>query len=264
MWVFISDIHLVESNSDRGKKLLSFLDDFKDKLEGLVIVGDLFDYWFGYKTVVFNQFFLVLSKINEIRERGTRVIYLAGNHDFHFGPLFEEIMSIETHMSPCTLKLDDKLVLLHHGDGIDKKDIRYNLFKGLIRSKFARMLSELVHPNIGWKIARALSRTSHSYFHKNSKRKRYLKACEIYTDKKFREGYDVIIFGHLHDPYLKRKSIEDKEKIFVNLGDWISHDTFLRYDKSKGFELMHYKSPNGKIERCDKDKPSDVAVFFEK
>jgi UDP-2,3-diacylglucosamine hydrolase len=249
MWVFLSDVHLIESNSNRGKKILSFLELVKNQLDGLAIVGDLFDFWFGYKTVIFNQFFPILSKINEIRERGCRIIYIAGNHDFHFGPIFDKVIPIETHQQPCTLELDGKTILLHHGDGIDNKDIRYNFFKFIIRSCFATKLSEFLHPNLGWKIAKALSKTSHSYFHKKSKKERYLKACDDYSMKKFREGYDIIIFGHLHDPYMKMIVIDGKKKIFVNLGDWIYHDTFLKYDNSTGFELMHFDLKGCKIEK---------------
>jgi len=248
MWVFLSDVHLIKSDSERGKKILSFLELVKDQLEVLAIVGDLFDFWFGYKTVIFNDFFPILSKIDEIRERGCRIIYVAGNHDFHFGPIFENYIHIETYKQTCTINLDGKKILLHHGDGIDQKDIRYNWFKKLIRSRFAIKLSEFVHPNIGWKIARALSKTSHSYFHKKSKRDRYLKACDEYSMKKYREGYDILIFGHLHDPFIKKNIVDDKERIFINLGDWINHDTFLKYEASTGFELMHFDINQKKIE----------------
>lgn len=263
MWVFLSDVHLTESNSKRGKKILSFFDLVKNDLEGLVILGDLFDFWFGYKTVVFNQFFPVLFKINEILEKGVRIIYIAGNHDFHFGPIFDKVIPIETYLAPCSIEINGKSIFLHHGDGIDRKEFKYILFKKIIRSKVVITISELIHPNLGWKIAKRFSKTSHRYFNKRSKRKRYLEACDDFVMKKYSEGYDVVIFGHLHFPFIKRRDVENKERIFVNLGDWINHDTFLKYDNVSGFELMHYVESLGKMEKYSENNFKIMSYKFE-
>jgi UDP-2,3-diacylglucosamine hydrolase len=240
MWVFFSDVHLLDSNSEREKKILAFLDLVKDDLEGLGIIGDLFDFWFGYKTVIFNQFVPVIAKLKEISDKGVKILYIAGNHDFHFGPLFDTIVPIETHSQPYILELGNKKIFLHHGDGIDKKDIRYNIFKRIVRNPITLALSQWVHPNLGWNIAKALSKTSHNYFHKTEKRKRYLNACRDFAMKKFNEGNDIMVFGHLHYPFIKKFEIAGKEKLLINLGDWLFHDTFLRYDDRSGFTLMKF------------------------
>jgi UDP-2,3-diacylglucosamine hydrolase len=51
-WYFISDAHLCEHEQDRQEILIRFLDEKRDQMEALVILGDLFDFWFGFRGYV--------------------------------------------------------------------------------------------------------------------------------------------------------------------------------------------------------------------
>ncbi|HPU22808.1 MAG TPA: UDP-2,3-diacylglucosamine diphosphatase, partial [Candidatus Kapabacteria bacterium] len=61
---FISDVHLGFFKRDfdykREELLLAFLEKIKLNCSELVIIGDLFDYWFDYKTVIPRDFYLTL------------------------------------------------------------------------------------------------------------------------------------------------------------------------------------------------------------
>ena len=53
---FVTDFHLgipsLEDSHERELKLLRFLDGIKADCEELFLMGDLFDFWFEYKSVI--------------------------------------------------------------------------------------------------------------------------------------------------------------------------------------------------------------------
>mgnify|MGYP003533092843 FL=1 len=82
---FISDLHLgvptLEDSHERELKLIRFLDSIKDDTETLFLMGDLFDFWFEYKTVVPRGYVRLLGKLAQFVDEGIPVHLFAGNHD---------------------------------------------------------------------------------------------------------------------------------------------------------------------------------------
>ena len=64
---FASDQHFGSPNFEasliREKKFVSWLDEVKNDAECIFLLGDLFDFWFEYKTVVPRGFIRVLGKL---------------------------------------------------------------------------------------------------------------------------------------------------------------------------------------------------------
>ena len=102
MHYFISDIHLgiLEREADKHREslLLDFLDKIKEDAKSLYIVGDLFDYWFEYKSVIPKYYYKVLAKLAEINKFGIDIIYLMGNHDFGHFDFFEKSLKLFYHL----------------------------------------------------------------------------------------------------------------------------------------------------------------------
>ena len=69
---FASDQHLgaptLEASLPREKKFVAWLDSIEKNAEALFLLGDLFDFWFEYKTVVPKGFVRVLGKLAEIKD----------------------------------------------------------------------------------------------------------------------------------------------------------------------------------------------------
>ena len=91
---FISDAHLglgsKEEERQKESRLIAFLDAIEEDASQLFIVGDLFDAWFEYRTVILKGFHRLLAKLDECTERGIAVHYLAGNHDFWMKDFFRD------------------------------------------------------------------------------------------------------------------------------------------------------------------------------
>ena len=69
---FASDNHLgapnLEDSLVREKKFVAWLDKVKEDAEAIILVGDVFDFWFEYKEVVPKGFTRTLGKLAEISE----------------------------------------------------------------------------------------------------------------------------------------------------------------------------------------------------
>jgi UDP-2,3-diacylglucosamine hydrolase len=94
MYYFISDVHLgyFERNKDiqRENIFLDLLDKISLNAKEVFFVGDIFDYWFEYNTVVPKHFYRTLSKIYDLKKQGIKITYLMGNHDFGHNSFFKE------------------------------------------------------------------------------------------------------------------------------------------------------------------------------
>jgi UDP-2,3-diacylglucosamine hydrolase len=220
---FISDIHLGLGRGEKEKakedRLLSFLRTILPTTEQLFIVGDLFDFWFEYQTVIPKGFHRTLSALQEFTERGIRVSYLAGNHDFWMGDFFKTELGMELHSDPFETTIDGKRIYLHHGDGLAENDIGYRMIKPVLRNKLNIWLYRWLHPDIGVKLARSSSRTSRDY----TTSKHFEEQGMIeYATRKIRDGVNIVIMGHRHQPNV----VTIENGLYINLGDWISYNTY--------------------------------------
>jgi len=95
---FASDQHFgaptPELSFPREKKFVAWLDEIKGDAEAIFLLGDLFDFWFEYKTVVPKGFIRVLGKLAEIRDSGIPIYFFVGNHDLWMDDYFEKVLDI--------------------------------------------------------------------------------------------------------------------------------------------------------------------------
>ncbi len=226
---FISDVHLgmraaTKSERVKEKKLLAFLDHVAVSGDRLFIVGDLFDFWFEYRTVIPRGYMRVLSALNHLREVGKELHYIAGNHDFWMKDFMPNELNIQIHFDGFEYEIAGKRFYLHHGDGIAKWDKGYRLMKRVFRHPANIFLYSLLHPDLGIPLAKWVSHRSRNHT--------AAKGPPDDTDyreealNKFQEGFDYVLFGHLHSPMLQKYG----EKIYMNLGDWITHFTYAVFD----------------------------------
>ncbi len=225
---FISDVHLGlgdrQAEREKEDRLLTFLERILPQTEELCILGDLFDFWFEYTTVIPKGFHRTLTALQAFTDRGIPVHYIAGNHDFWMGDYFQKELGIRLYLDPCELSLGGKRVFLHHGDGLASRDIGYRIIKPILRNRLAIRLYRLLHPDLGIRLARGSSRTSRAY----TANKDYGEEEGLleFAAKKIGEGADIVVMGHRHHPHLSGVGTGT----YVNLGDWITYHTYAVLD----------------------------------
>ncbi len=220
MIYFISDVHLGYFNHERGKQVEKLLIDLFDAISKdckvLVIVGDLFDFWFDYKTVIPKHFFRVVSKLDELRTLGIEIIYIMGNHDFGHYKFFQQELGIEVFESDIEREFFGKKFYISHGDGKIQNDFGYLVLKSILRNKFARFLFRFIHPDLGICVAKSSSKKSRKY--SSMQRNNNFDSLFEFSKKKIEQGFDFVIMGHSHKFEFKKY----KNGYYLNLGDWFN------------------------------------------
>ncbi|HTP13793.1 MAG TPA: UDP-2,3-diacylglucosamine diphosphatase [Bacteroidota bacterium] len=236
---FFSDVHLGLGTKDddrkREQRVIRFLDMVKNDGRELFILGDLFDYWFEYKSVVPKGYFRLFSKLSELRYRGIQISYLAGNHDFWLKTYLSDELGIRIFTDPFEQTIGGKKFYLHHGDGLLRKDTGYRILKRILRNRFNIFLFSLVHPDLASAIARWSSRKSRAY---TSNKVFEGNDMVEFAKNKIAEGFDVVIMGHNHQPVFR----ELGRGVYVNIGDWIHEYTYAVFDGNK-IQLKKWGEP---------------------
>ena len=222
---FIADAHLGMPGDDPGRseKVSEFLRWLKGKVSHLYIVGDLFDFWFEYKSVIPNTSPHVIFELYNLIQAGTKVIIIAGNHDYWLGPYISETVGLKKELDEVTAEHQNRKIYIHHGDGLYPDDYGYRLLKKIIRNKFSIALFRLIHPDIASWIARITSKTSRYYLAPPESGDKNANLFRNIADERLKEGYDAVIYGHSHVPMVENR----RDGTLVLLGDWIIHNTYV-------------------------------------
>ena len=231
---FASDQHLGAPNAvasfSREKKFVAWLDSIKKDAEALFLLGDLFDFWFEYKTVVPKGFVRVLGKLAEIRDAGTPIYFFVGNHDLWMRDYFEKELNIPVYHTPQEFTINNKKVLIGHGDGLGPEDKGYKRMKKVFTFPVFKWLFRWVHPDIGVRLGQYMS-VKNKLISGEEDAKFLGEENEWlaqYCRRKLETNhYDYFVFGHRHLP-LEIKLQEDS--MYINLGDWIQYFTYGVFD----------------------------------
>ncbi|MEK6572634.1 MAG: UDP-2,3-diacylglucosamine diphosphatase, partial [Bacteroidota bacterium] len=221
---FVSDAHLGvnerEIERQKERELIRFFDLVESDGKQLFILGDLFDFWFEYRTVIPKGYHRVLAKLSELVEKGIEINYLAGNHDFWLGNFFEEDIGMHVFAEPFGITIGNAKFFLHHGDGLAQKDLGYRIMKKILRNRLNIKLYSWLHPDLGIGLARFSSRKSRNYT--SQKDFGEVDGMLSFAAKKIAEGFQYVVMGHNHQPVYENVG----DGFYVNLGDWISHYTY--------------------------------------
>ncbi len=241
---FASDQHLgaptAELSFPREQRFVRWLNEVKNDAEAIFILGDLFDFWFEYKTVVPKGFVRVLGKLAEIRDSGISVYFFVGNHDLWMRDYFEKELNIPVFHEPKEFNIDGKLFLIGHGDGLGPHDKGYKRMKKVFVSSISKWLFRWLHPDLGVKLGQYMS-VKNKLISGDEDAKFLGKDNEwlaLYCKRKLEtKHYDEFVFGHRHLPMqidLKQNSR------YTNLGDWINYFTYGVFENNK-MKLLEYK-----------------------
>ena len=222
--VFLSDAHLGaeprEREAAREARLHGFLKTLPGRASTLYIVGDLFDFWFEYRTAIPRRLFATLAVLQRLREAGLEIVYLNGNHDFWLGSFLNESLGIRTVEGAVTVEQQGRRLWVHHGDGLVGGDLGYKLLRGVLRHPVSTGLYGWLHPDLGIPLAHAVSGLS-----RRSRGHAALEPDRLWREialPRFSEGFDGVIVGHYHHAFERR---EPGREFFV-LGDWIDRFSY--------------------------------------
>jgi UDP-2,3-diacylglucosamine hydrolase len=209
--------------------VISWLSSIEKDAKAIYLLGDIFDFWFEYKKVVPKGFVRLLGKLADLIDKGIDIHYVVGNHDMWMNDYLEQEIGLKLHFQEFIINEDHKLIFLGHGDGLGKGDYTYKLLKVIFSSNICKWMFSRLHPNFGISLGQAWSNKS-----KNRQEKL------VNEDKEILAGYckeqqknnpvDYYVFGHRHIPIDVKI---DERCRYINLGDWIHHNTYAVYSDQK-------------------------------
>jgi len=231
---FLSDFHLGAPNEQESRKredrLVRFLNHAKQDAAAIFVVGDIFDFWFEYKTVVPKGFVRILGCLAQISDEGIPIHIFTGNHDLWMQDYFEKELNAKVYFEPHEFQFASKRFLIGHGDGLGPGDQGYKFLKKIFTNPICQWLFRWIHPDIGIQVANYFS--GQSRLKTGSSDEIFLGEDKewliIYTKQKAKEvDVDYFIFGHRH--YALDFQINEKTS-YINLGDWIRLNTYGVFD----------------------------------
>lgn len=233
---FASDNHLgaptPEASAPREKRFVQWLSEIQQDAAALFLLGDLFDFWFEYKTVVPKGFVRVLGKLAEMADAGIPIHFFVGNHDLWMLDYLEKEVGIKVHHQPKEFTFNDRLFFIGHGDGLGPEDKGYKRMKKIFINPFFQWCFRWLHPDLGMRLGHYLSVKNKLISGEEDaiflgEDKEWLAQ---YAKRKYNEkARDYFVFGHRHIPL--DIAINDQAR-YINLGDWITHFTYAEFSEN--------------------------------
>lgn len=230
---FASDFHLgVPSHSESRKRedtIVRWLDHIKTNANEIYLVGDIFDFWFEYSSVIPKGFIRLQGKLAELSDAGILIHFFTGNHDMWMFDYFEKELGINIYREPITRTFNNKQFYIGHGDALGPGDYSYKFLKQFFASKLCQWLFARIHPNFSFWVANNWSRKSRI---SSNKKEEFLgnenEWLAIYAKEVLqKEHFDYFVFGHRHLPL--DIQLSDKSR-YINLGEWMNYRSYAVFD----------------------------------
>ena len=241
---FASDFHLgaggFEGSRAREDRLVRWLDMIQVDAAEVFLMGDVFDFWFEYKTVVPRGYIRFLGKLSQMADSGINLYFFKGNHDMWMFNYFEKELGATIISNELEIERNGKRFYLHHGDGLGPGDGTYKILKKIFRSKLCQWLFARLHPNLGVGIANYWSQHSRIAGEKNEVRKGLEQEWLVVYSRELLKSkfYDYLVFGHRHLPLDVQLNATSR---YINLGEWVNYNSYAVFDGEQ-LTLQYFES----------------------
>jgi UDP-2,3-diacylglucosamine hydrolase len=187
-----------------------------------LINGDLFEFWFEWRTVVPRSGVRVLAALMDLRDAGLPMVMIAGNHDCWGGEVLRDA-GVDFQFGPWHGMLGGWKARVEHGDGLRAQEDRgYRALRRVLRNRVAIRAFRAIHPDLASRLAMGSSSASRSYVPRDEGRGlRAVAEAALAADPTL----ELLLYGHSHVPALERMP---SGNVYANAGSWLDSPTFLR------------------------------------
>lgn len=248
--IWLSDFHL-GTRECKASFLLDFLRH--NESETLYLVGDVFDGWALTRTWHWDQTHNdVIQKLLRKARKGTKVVYLPGNHD-EFARDYLGLRFGRVHVEPEVIHetADGRKLLVLHGDVFDGM-IRHARWLSVLGAKAYRVLMSLnrwlnqARRVLGmpyWSLSAYLK-------HRTKRALQFIADFETAMVGVAKANHaDGVVCGHIHYAEIR----EIGSILYANSGDWIESCTALVEHFDGRLELLRWVTMdhNPRLTRLD-------------
>lgn len=220
----IGDVHLGVATADSERRLLRHLRRLPETARSLVIMGDLFDFWFAWEHAMPRTGFRVLAALADLHDAGVPVLWIGGNHDCWGGDALQAETGAHYTLEPWRGAIGPWDALLAHGDGLrEREDAPYRRLRTVLRHPWSIAAYSWLHPDFATRVALKSSKTSR----KGRARDGGAGLLAVATRAlEANEGPQLVMHGHSHVPTLVRAG----RGVYGNAGAWYLDHQYLVID----------------------------------
>jgi UDP-2,3-diacylglucosamine hydrolase len=219
--LFVGDAHFhVRPDGAEQARLASFLAFLAEArtAQHLVLLGDIFDFWFDYPHFLLRGYEPVLRALDDLCATGTRLHFVGGNHDIWAARYLHERYGTDADAGPLTLAFGSTRIRCVHGDGMLGKELLYRGFRRLVRNPAAIGLAKTLHPEglfafSSWLSGASRAATRDEADGIEAKAARYLEHAAGATP-----DWEYLVMGHVHHAF----QIARGPHTLVSLGGWLT------------------------------------------
>ena len=161
--IFVADSHFhLHPDSQEERRVAQFCElmELASRADHLVLLGDIFDFWFDYPHFRLRGYESILHALDKVRDAGTIIHFIGGNHDIWAATYMKQRFGCKIAGETELLTLGSRRILLSHGDGLLGFDWVYNTFRAMVRTRAGIVLAKSLHPEILYAFSEWLSGTS--------------------------------------------------------------------------------------------------------
>jgi UDP-2,3-diacylglucosamine hydrolase len=236
--VVVGDAHLGSADPGDEAAFREFLDSVPALGTRLLITGDLFDFWFEYRSVIPRRSFRTVAHLAVLAERGVEVQLFGGNHDRWGGTFWAKDLGISFHPDGADLTLAGRRAHIAHGDGLSEHRLGSKFLHRLTRNPITIGLFRAIHPDLGFWLAARLSdslaegnKSPEAVDAAAAAQERYARAL---LDRRPELG--LVVLAHTHRPRL----IEHQPgRFYLNAGQWMKERCYAVVTEA-GIELRRW------------------------
>ena len=218
--VVVGDSHL--GSADPGDE--SAFHDFLATVPGLgarlIIMGDLFDFWFEYRFVIPRRPFPTLARLAALRQAGVAFEAFGGNHDRWGGSFWSRDLGVPFHREGAELTLAGRRSWVTHGDGLTETKLGGRIIHRVTRHPITIGTFRALHPDLGFWLANRLSgglaegnRTPDAMDRAAAAQERYARDL---LDR--RPELALVLMAHTH----RARLVEHRPgRFYLNAGQWM-------------------------------------------
>jgi UDP-2,3-diacylglucosamine hydrolase len=218
--VIVGDAHLGSAAEGDERAFHAFLAAVPSLARRLILMGDLFDFWFEYRAVIPRRPFRTLARLAALVDAGVRVDFFGGNHDRWGGSFWDRDLGIPFHAGAAELELTGRKAWVVHGDGLTETRLGGRLIHRITRHPLTVGTFRMLPPSLGFWLADHLSgnlaeanRTEEAVGRAAAAQEAYARAV---LDRRPELG--VVIMAHTH----RQRLVEHTPgRFYLNAGQWM-------------------------------------------
>ena len=219
--IVVGDAHLGQVPAAVDEAFRMFLLEVPRPGDHLIVNGDLFDFWFEYRSVIPRHAFPTLAALDHTRRRDVRVTLIGGNHDRWGGSFWERELGAAFHPRAAELTLAGWRAHVAHGDGIADPLAGGRMLHAVTHHPWTAGLFGLLHPDLGNWMVGHFSRGVAEQTRDERTLARAAGLQETYArgllDR--RTELDLVVLGHTHRPVLAAVAAR---RWYLNPGAWMN------------------------------------------